>query len=265
MSNLTLPLVQSAPANDSSLSPVSAIIAKFGDLPAGMTEEQIADRQNRINAEAAEREQRRQESNRLESLAAFRKTVGVDCDRFRFETYKAASNEQIAALHAARNYAGSLDTRILQGEGLVLFGPVGTGKDHLACAIANSALRRRDCSASWVSCMDWFGRLRDNIADEKSEAVEISALCRPTILILSDPLGPVEASVLSPYQASLLYRVIDRRRRQKKLTIVTLNVHGDAEADRRLGAPVWDRLCENAWKVKCAWETFRRPAWRVNC
>jgi hypothetical protein len=43
-------------------------------------------------------------------------------------------------------------------------------------------------------------------------------------------------------------------------TICTVNVNDDAEADERFSVPTWDRLCDGAWKIRCAWESYRKPS-----
>jgi hypothetical protein len=71
---------------------------------------------------------------------------------------------------------------------------------------------------------------------------------------------------LTTYQAGWLYRAIDRRYSTRgKVTIVTVNVANDAEADKRMGAATWDRLCHGAWRVRCEWPSFRQARRNVNC
>jgi DNA replication protein DnaC len=65
---------------------------------------------------------------------------------------------------------------------------------------------------------------------------------------------------LTPFQASMLYRLVDARYVRGKPTIVTVNVNDDAEGDRRMGEATWDRLCHDSWKVFCDWPTHRKPA-----
>ena len=89
----------------------------------------------------------------------------------------------------------------------------------------------------------------------------IAELARPDVLCLSDPLPPVGA--LTQFQATMLYRLVDARYSRGVPTICTVNVADDAEADERMGVPTWDRLCHGAWKLHCAWPTYRRPAREV--
>ncbi len=142
-------------------------------------------------------------------------------------------------------------------ENVILYGPVGTGKDHLAFALCKSAIKSGR-AVSWINGQKWFGIVRDAMDTDKSEASLVAELARPDVLCLSDPLPPVGA--LTQFQATMLYRLIDARYSKRLPTICTINVANDAEADERLGAATWDRLTHGAWKLHCEWETYRQPA-----
>jgi DNA replication protein DnaC len=139
---------------------------------------------------------------------------------------------------------------------VVLYGPVGTGKDHLAFALCKAAIRA-GYKAKWVNGQQWFGTVRDAMDTEKTEASLIGELSHPELLCLSDPLPPFGS--LTPFQATMLYRLVDARYSRGVPTICTVNVNDDAEADERIGEPTWDRLCHDAYKLYCNWPTFRRP------
>lgn len=161
-----------------------------------------------------------------------------------------------------RKVVGAL-TDYLRGEengNVILFGPVGTGKDHLAFALCKSAVKAGR-TVSWINGQKWFGIVRDAMDTDKSEASLIADLSRPDVLCLSDPLPPV--GPLTQFQATMLYRLVDARYAKGLPTICTINVANDAEADERMGAATWDRLTHDAWKLNCAWPTYRTPAREV--
>jgi DNA replication protein DnaC len=171
------------------------------------------------------------------------------------ENFDARRGEQRAVVAALREYIAEDSP-----DGVILFGPVGTGKDHLAFAICRAAIKAGQ-SVRWVNGQNWFGMVRDAMDTSKSEASLIAELARPEILCLSDPLPPVGA--LTQHQATMLYRLVDARYSRGVPTICTLNVADDAEADVRMGAATWDRLCHDAWKLHCNWPTYRKPAREV--
>jgi DNA replication protein DnaC len=141
-------------------------------------------------------------------------------------------------------------------ENLILYGPVGTGKDHLAFAVCREAARAGK-TVRWINGQSWFGILRDSMDTNRSEASLVSELSRPDLLCLSDPLPPM--GPLTQYQSTMLYRLVDARYSRGVPTVCTVNVAGDEEADSRIGAATWDRLCHGAYKLRCQWETFRKP------
>ena len=148
--------------------------------------------------------------------------------------------------------------RVRRGEGVVLYGPVGTGKDHLAIGVLAVAVGS-DMSVCAVNAQDWYGRLRDRMSAERgeSEAELIRELVRPELLLLSDLVPPIGG--LSAYQAMLLYRLLDDRYSRRRVTLATLNVETVDEAEEAIGATSWDRLCDGAWLIACQWASKRKP------
>lgn len=176
----------------------------------------------------------------------------------RLETFEATTPYQNRVLNMMREYVGSIDVRRRNREGLVLYGPVGTGKDHLAYAVSVTAIVS-GLSVWWLNGQSWFGQIRDAIdSAATSEASIIAFVAKPDFAVISDPLPPV--GQLSQHQATMLYRAIDARYSAGKPTIVTVNVANDDEADNRMGAPTWDRIGHGAWKVFCNWPSYRKPA-----
>jgi DNA replication protein DnaC len=141
-------------------------------------------------------------------------------------------------------------------DNVILYGPVGTGKDHLAFAVAKLAVKAGQ-SVRWINGQKWFGLIRDAMDTDRSESSIVRELTQPDLVCLSDPLPPV--GPLTQFQATMLYRLVDARYSRGVPTICTINVADDAEADERMGAATWDRLCHGAWKLHCGWPTYRKP------
>lgn len=149
-----------------------------------------------------------------------------------------------------------------QAGNLVLWGSVGTGKDHLAIAALKRLIRQgatarvamtngRDMAAAW----------RDAI-ETKTSAELFRRLADADYLLLSDPLPTIGS--LSGFQADQLYRLTRSRADAGKPTICTLNIDDENDADNRLGAATWDRLNGGAVSIRCEWRSFRQPAARIN-
>jgi DNA replication protein DnaC len=102
------------------------------------------------------------------------------------------------------------------GHGILVLGPVGVGKTHLATALGHIAIRRR-LSVHAARADKLFTRLRAARLDNTLEA-EMRRLARVDLLILDDfALRP-----LDPTQTNDFYELIVERHR-KASTIVTSN------------------------------------------
>jgi DNA replication protein DnaC len=215
----------------------------------------IADREpdERDIAEARRRREQKAKDN-LQRLAAAAGPRYANCT---LESFRVATPQQRKVVAQIREYGNSLKERYAAREGLVLYGPVGTGKDHLAYTLA-ALVAKSGGYVRWQNGQAWFGLVRDAIDKHTSEESIIESFQKPDLLVLSDPLPPV--GDLTQHQATMLYRAIDARYSHGKITITTVNVADDDEADRRMGAATWDRICDGAWKLFCNWPSNRKPS-----
>lgn len=188
-------------------------------------------------------------------IAGFGKRY-TDCSLESFECHGAPEERkrQGAVLDQLREFQSELKLNLTEGRGLLLFGPPGTGKDHLMFALL---IRAFDMGATvkWLNGMDFFAEMRDRISDERSEVDMAKALAEPAVLAISDPMPPRGA--VSDFQASLLFRIIDRRYRDSKCVWVTMNVKDSEECAERMGASNMDRLRDNSLKLFCNWPSYR--------
>lgn len=183
----------------------------------------------------------------------------ADCtlDSFEVSRERGVAPKQRAILARLKAFVGLIDQEVSIGRNLALFGPVGTGKDHLlACAM------RAACQAGfdveWVNGMDLFGAVRDQMDTEQSEARLLSQWIGPAVLAISDPLPPWGA--LTPFQAATLFRIVDRRYRDRKPIWITGNFKDGAEAEERIGIQAIDRIRDGALDLLCDWPSYRRSA-----
>lgn len=192
--------------------------ARFGKLQpcACMLEQQQATRQ----ARASER--------RSERLASLRAELGY-LARATFQTF--AQDRPLAkAAWLGKEYSPIEQRRYLhtamracQGYAqapsgwLYLYGPCGSGKTHLAAAIANSVADRMDVTyASAPSLLRYIrSGFADNTADERLEAVQ------HIDLLMLDDIGSEHSS---SWSESLLFDLLNERYLRELPTVLTSNV-----------------------------------------
>jgi DNA replication protein DnaC len=222
-------------------------------IPPAVTQE----RQAEIDARRASEESSNRDGRRMETWNALLTAAGYRYAQCKLETFQTPRSDQQRVVEALLDYTANIQDRRDTGTGVVLYGPCGTGKDHLAFGIARAAVAAY-MSVVWLNGQDWYGKIRDAMDDETPEASLINRIARPDFAFISDPLPPI--GNLSQHQATMLYRAIEARYAARRPTVVTVNVATDDEADSRLGVPTWDRICDGAWKVRCSWPSYRKPA-----
>lgn len=137
---------------------------------------------------------------------------------------------------------------------VILFGAMGTGKDHLLAALLYRAAAA-GIACRWRDCLDLYGAFRDRIDAKQSEDGLLGQLAAPRVLGLSDLVPP--AGALKEGRIEILRRVLERRARADRPTWVTVNAESLKDLEVALTSPVWDRLQDGALVVGCFWPTYR--------
>lgn len=206
-----------------------------------------------------ERNEAKESRERGERRAAWEKFVKARGRRYedcRFGNYRCDCDDQRAALKRVMDYAENAGENIRRGRNVVLFGPPGTGKDHLVSALCHQAIYQHGSRIAWISCLDMYAEMRDAMTDGVRESEVLKRYTRTDVLAISDILPPFGSA--SEYQAATLSRLIDRRYSEMRPTWATLNAANGREAEERTGHAVIDRLRHDALVVNCSWESYRR-------
>ncbi len=143
--------------------------------------------------------------------------------------------------------------------GLVLSGPAGCGKSHLACAILAALIRGHGVRGVRWNCARLFQDIRAAWSDlaDWTEADLFDEICSAPLVLLDD-LGSEEAR---DYIGERLYLLIDRLYEAGGVLIVTTNLDRKAMV-RRFGAN-GERICSRLASMvrPLGWDGERFPRW----
>jgi DNA replication protein DnaC len=139
---------------------------------------------------------------------------------------------------------------------VLIAGPCGTGKSHLAQALGHSAVRQGH-DVLFTTQSQLLGSLHAARATGTFER-RFQALARVPLLIIDDfGLKPLR----SPHDEDFHDLIAERY--ERAATVITSNLDftewGDAFPNRLLGAATLDRLRDGAYRLILVWESYRSP------
>lgn len=177
--------------------------------------------------------------------------------RFRHATLKGIEQyhpNQKAVLQRLWEIAGNIESHVRDGFGLILHGPVGTGKTHMATSLLRTAAHR-GIRTRYVDAMTFYTDVGDTMKTRWTKADIIRPLEHAELLLIDDPTPAVG---LSDERARILEELVRVRYTHARPTWITSNFADDDQAMAMLGAQVWSRLAERAEIIRCAWPDYRR-------
>ncbi len=142
---------------------------------------------------------------------------------------------------------------------LILSGPTGTGKTHLAACIANRVIIPTDAKSGlrtkFITSADYLAEIRASW-DAKTRTrfeSEIRDGLASFDLLLIDEVGVNDRMTNA---ADLWSALIDQRYREQRPTIITTNLPKD-ELRAYMGDRAFDRLAQDCLWVSCNWRSHR--------
>lgn len=179
-----------------------------------------------------------------------------------FDNYRVDTEDQGKRLAVCRSYAEKFPELVKRGQSMIFLGKTGTGKTHLAIAIAHQVIAQ-GYTAAFMTVGDCLRRVRDTWKknSEVSESSILDDLGRIDLLILDE----VGVQYGTDAEKILLFDLLNRRYENRKPVIMLTNLpleaakSGDPTIVDFLGERIIDRLRENGGKVlKFTWESYRR-------
>ncbi len=200
---------------------------------------------------------------RAEEIAVARRAAARIPERYRncrLQNFKDLDNDSLRKAKAvAKRFVAHWPA---VDAGLLVTGPVGVGKTHLAVAILNELVDTKGATGLFCDFSDLLDRIQASFGKGSDESQDdIVAPYRDAGLLVLDELG---ARRPSDWVREVLYGLLNTRYNRGRLTILTTNFADDPDGrggetlEMRVGAPVRSRLWEMTQLVAISADDFRR-------
>ena len=166
-----------------------------------------------------------------------------------FDKYE-VREENKKVFEMAKKYADRFQDMYKKNQGLLLYGPVGTGKSFTAACIGNYLL---DNAKPVI--MTSFVKILQDIWENDREAEYITILNSASLLIVDD-LGTERET---DYALEKVYNIIDSRVRANKPMIITSNLELNdmMECEDIRKKRIYDRILECCYPMYVGGKSFR--------
>ena len=166
-----------------------------------------------------------------------------------FDKYE-VREENKKVFEMAKKYADRFQDMYKKNQGLLLYGPVGTGKSFTAACIGNYLL---DNAKPVI--MTSFVKILQDIWENDREAEYITILNSAALLIIDD-LGTERET---DYALEKVYNIIDSRVRANKPMIITSNLELNdmMECEDVRKKRIYDRILECCYPMYVGGKSFR--------
>lgn len=205
-------------------------------------------------------------AERTRKMAKIERLVGKSGIKKRFqqrvfESFVADTPARKRCYRAAKEYADNFAALYSTGEGLYIEGTNGTGKTHLAAAIALQLIEQ-GIPVVCKTSSDLLGDIKRAFDSGEIKEYEILRAYKEVDLLIVDDLGKEQCT---DWSMSTLYSIFNDRYEDLKPTIITTN-YGDEDLAKALTPKGYDntkikailsRLRETSTVLTMVWDDYR--------
>lgn len=176
-----------------------------------------------------------------------------------FEDFKIGKDsKKKKVLNACRQFAENFTQRAEKGTWLLLLGPCGTGKGHLAAAIINVVTRLFLVTTYYVKLHDVVRKIKQTWGGNGNEE-DILKTLRNVDLLVIDEIG---VQFKTESERLILYAILDHRYEHLRPTILTSNL-SIKQLEKIVGERIIDRCLDQESENQVLlfeWESYRKEA-----
>lgn len=174
------------------------------------------------------------------------------------QNYEPVNEDAKRCLRLCQAYAAKWPDRLKQGGGLVMCGMPGTGKNHLALAIAKHVIQTHQDSALFTTALRVARAFKSTWSKnaERTESEVIRAYTDPDLLIIDE----VGVQFGSDSEKLILFEIINTRYEKMRPTILISNQTRE-ELGAFIGERVIDRMNDGGGcTLAFTWSSYRSRA-----
>lgn len=174
------------------------------------------------------------------------------------DNYEVTRQDQHDVIKFLRVYSSRFSEAKENGKSFVLSGSVGTGKTHLACAVANE-IARKGYIPYFATVSDIVKKVKSTWVkgSDKTEDQVIKEFAQIDLLIIDE----VGATAENEHDDRIIFDIINDRYAEQLPTICLTNLDRDRFTER-MGERIADRIGHGGNFITMNWDSYRSAAKR---